>query len=73
MRFRSAKNVADEMEYCVKTFGVKEFNFMDDLFGINEKRVIEVCEEIKRRNLGARWVAFARTDTLTEPMLKAMK
>ncbi len=73
MRFRSAKNVADEMEYCVKTFGVKEFNFMDDLFGINEKRVIEVCEEIKKRNLDAKWVAFARTDTITEPMLKAMK
>ncbi|MEK6970148.1 MAG: radical SAM protein [archaeon] len=73
MRFRSPKNVADEMEYCVKTFGVKEFNFMDDLFGINEKRVIDVCAEITRRKLDARWVAFARTDTITEPMLRAMK
>ncbi len=73
MRYRPPQNVADEMEYCVKTFGVKEFNFMDDLFGINEKRVIDVCAEIKRRNLGVKWVAFARTDTVTEPMLKAMK
>lgn len=73
MRFRSPQNVADEMEYCINEFGVKEFNFMDDLFGINEKRVIEVCEEIAQRNLGAKWVAFARTDTVTEPMLRAMK
>ena len=48
VRFRSPKNVVDEMEECVKKYNLGEFNLHDELFTANEKWVIEVCKEILR-------------------------
>lgn len=72
VRFRTAKNVVDEIEECVRA-GYGEFNFHDDLFTASEKRVIEICDEIKRRKLKIGWACQARVDRVTEKMVRAMK
>ena len=70
-RARSAKNVVDEMEECAK-MGIKEFLIYDDTFTINKQRVLDICDEIIKRDLNIGWDIRARVDTVDEEMLKKM-
>jgi len=54
-RSRSPKNVVDELEHLHKTYGIKEFYWMDDAAGTFKKRLIEICDEIIDRKLDIRW------------------
>lgn len=72
IRLKSAKNVVDEMEYYIKRFGVKEIKFWDDLFTYDKKRVLDICDEIKKRGLDVTWFCASRVDTIDEVMLKNM-
>jgi len=71
-RARSAKNVVDEMEEC-KKIGIKEIFIYDDTFTINRQRVLDICSEIKKRNLKIYWDVRARVDTVDEELLSSMK
>jgi len=72
-RPRSPKNVVDEMEECVKKYGLTEFNFHDELFTTKKDRTIEICKEILKRKLNVSWICMARVDFIDEEMLKWMK
>lgn len=50
-RPRSAKNVVDEIELLYNQYGINHFNIMDDNFTLDKKRVIEICEQICKRNI----------------------
>jgi len=70
MRFRSATNVTDEMEQCANDFGIRWFQFVDDLFGINKTQAISLCKELKR--LDVEWGCQTRVDLVEDDMLEAM-
>jgi anaerobic magnesium-protoporphyrin IX monomethyl ester cyclase len=72
-RARSPKNVVDELEMCVKEFGIRELDFFDSSFTIRKQRVIDICEEINRRKLDIVWAARTRVDCITDDVLKAMR
>ncbi|MBS3075879.1 B12-binding domain-containing radical SAM protein, partial [Candidatus Pacearchaeota archaeon] len=72
---RSAKNIADELEFLNKKYKVKQFRIFDDNMTLDKKRTIDLCNEIIERKLDIRWdtpngVAFW---TLDEEVLKKMK
>lgn len=71
-RARSALNVVDEMEECVK-LGIREFLVYDDTFTIDRQRVIDVCDEIIRRKLNIGWDIRARVNTIDKDLLKKLK
>ncbi len=71
-RARSAENVVDEMEWLIEEFGAKQIAFGDDTFTLNKKRVIEICNEIKRRGLDVEWSCSSRVDTISYELLKKM-
>lgn len=71
-RYRSAENVVDEMEECVK-MGIHEFLVYDDTFTVNKKRVLAVCDEIIRRKLDVGWDIRSRVDTIDSEMLRALR
>src|SRR3989344_3778235 len=73
VRFRSIKNVVDEIEECINKYGLGEFNFHDELFTVNKKRTIEFCQEVKKRDLDIVWVCMCRVDYLDEETLREMK
>ncbi len=50
MRYRSATNIVDEIEYWYSK-GIKQFDFQDDNFTLLKKRVYEICDDIEARNL----------------------
>ncbi|MFQ3675167.1 MAG: radical SAM protein [Endomicrobiia bacterium] len=73
VRYRSAKNVVDEIQDAVERFGIYDFLFFDELFTSNRQRVIDICNEIIRRGLKIRWHCRSRADVLDEEMIKKMK
>jgi len=73
-RFRNVKDVIDEMEYLVKRKGFKSVYFDDDTFNIGKNRMLNICEEIRKRGLdGIQWAIMARPDLMDEEILKNMK
>lgn len=72
-RERSPKNVVDEMEYLHKRYGASQFTFYDDAFTVNQKRTIEICNEIHRRGLTVEWDCETRVDMITKELLETMK
>ncbi len=71
-RFRSPTNVVDEIEHLVKDLGIRYILFRDPVFSLRQDRVIEICNEIRRRGLVVRWKCETRVDCLDETTLRAM-
>src|SRR3989344_7843465 len=72
-RTRSARNVADEIEWLMKDYGVDEIYFDDDTFIVDKKRVYELCNEILRRKLKFTWLCMSRVSSVDPEILKKMK
>ena len=68
-RTRSAANIVDEMEYCARELGIKEFHFIDDIFNITVERVNEISHEIINRGLEVYWGYKAGCLAVDEEML----
>lgn len=73
IRFRSPQNVIEEIDFLVQRFGIRNIKIIDELFAINEKRVVGICDLIASRGYDLNIWAYARVDTITELMLKKMK
>lgn len=72
VRFRSAKNIVDEMEQVYdKCQGA--YSFVDDCFTVNKQRVVDLCQEIITRGLKTRWIATTRADVLDLEMATMLK
>ena len=54
-RARSPTNVVDEMEYLVKTMGIREIHMIDDIFNLHLRRAKDICDEIIHRELEVTW------------------
>ena len=72
-RARTAGNVADEIEYLVKKYKIKEIKFYDDLFTKDKERVMQICNEIIKRKLDISWSCSSRVNTVDFEMLKKMR
>ena len=71
--YRSAKNVADELEELVNKYGFNRIWFADDVFTINRERTIALCKEILDRGLEFKWSCLTRADRVDEELFKLMK
>jgi len=73
VRFRSVKNVIEEIKEVKRKFGVTSFCIDDDTFTINPKYVEELCDGLIKENLGISWWCQIRTENITESLIKKMK
>jgi len=71
-RFRSPNNVVREMEECYN-MGFKEVVFYDDIFTLNKKRVLKMCNLLKKLKLDLVWSIRSRIDTINKELLKKMR
>jgi anaerobic magnesium-protoporphyrin IX monomethyl ester cyclase len=69
-RFRSIYNVVAEIKHVIKTMGYRGFNFHDDTFCLNKKRVIDMAREFAKLDIV--WRCLSRADTVDEQVLNAM-
>jgi radical SAM superfamily enzyme YgiQ (UPF0313 family) len=51
IRFRTPRNIVDEIEYMHRTYGVTAIQFQDDTINVPLQRGIDICNEIIRRGL----------------------
>jgi len=74
-RPRSPKNVVDELEHVIKTYGIKQVDFADDNMTWDRQRMAEICDLIVERGLRFEWFTpnGVRADTLDEALLRKMK
>jgi len=72
IRYRSIKNVMQEIELCVQQ-GYKEIKFLDDTFAADYDRAMQIALEIRRRRLSITWFASACVNQVDRPLLQAFK
>lgn len=70
-RFRSAKNIMAEVISLKRKYGVSTIYFIDDTINVNHKRLIELCNMLKKE--GIIWKCNARLDLMTKELLHFMK
>lgn len=72
-RGRSAKNIVDEIEYYIEKYGVFEFHLEDLNPTVNEKRIIEFCNEILNRKIKISWKIVSGTKVESIKNLKTIE
>jgi len=72
VRFRSAKNIVDEMEEIAGEYGGK-FSFTDDAITLNRKIALELCREIINRKCDFHWLGMTRANCVDNELLEKMK
>jgi radical SAM superfamily enzyme YgiQ (UPF0313 family) len=64
VRLRSIGNIIDEIKLAMKKFGIKSVMFDDELVVVNEKRITELCAELKKLNIT--WFCQGRVNYATK-------
>jgi len=72
-RALSPARVMDVTDIVVGEFGATQVVFGDDNFAFSRKRVFDLCQAISERAYGIDWRCSVRADSLTQPMLAAMR
>jgi radical SAM superfamily enzyme YgiQ (UPF0313 family) len=74
VRFRSPKNVVDEIEYMIKKFPqMTEIFIHDDSFFVDNQRVIEICDEIIKRKVKLDFVCSGRVKPISKKMIEKLE
>lgn len=73
-RMRSPQNVVEEIDTLVQKYRVKNLKIADEMFVLNVKHVMEICDLIIERKYDLNIWAYARVDTVRrEGLLEKMK
>jgi radical SAM superfamily enzyme YgiQ (UPF0313 family) len=73
IRYRGIDKVLEDLDFLVNTYGVKNIKIIDEMFALNEARVVELCNRIIERGYDLNMWAYARVNTVTKKMLAKMK
>lgn len=72
-RARSPGNFVDEIELNLKQFNIRDFDIYDSTFTADRKRVIGICDEIRRRKLDVGFSVRSRVDVVDKEMIDSLK
>lgn len=72
-RFFSPQAVIKEIETLVERHGVRNIKFADEMFVLNKRHVLGICDEIIARKYDLNIWAYARVDTVKDGMLDRMR
>ncbi|MBI4383426.1 MAG: B12-binding domain-containing radical SAM protein [Nitrospinae bacterium] len=73
IRYRSPKDVVDEMEFITHKYKLRGIRIVDDEFTANNKWVMKFCDEMIRRKVKVSWSCNSRVDTVSEELIQKMK
>lgn len=72
-RFWSPERIAAEIDFLVNRYGVRNIKFADELFVLNSRHVLALCDLLIKRNYNLNIWAYARVDSIKEGMLEKLK
>lgn len=73
VRYRSPRNVIDEIKQIKKEHHTNYFYFEDDSFTVNKNFVKKICDLIIKEKLEITWSCETRADLVTEESVERMK
>ena len=71
-RTRSIENIMEEILYLYSE-GYKFINFVDDNFTVSKKRVIKLCQLIRKHKVDLDWMCEGRVNQVSGEMLREMQ
>jgi len=69
----SPESVINQIDILVNKYGIKNIKFADEIFVLNKKHVLGICDRIIERGYDLNIWAYARVDSWSEEVLKRMK
>ena len=72
-RMRSPEAVIQEIDLLHNTYGVKTYKIIDEMFVLNERHVLDICNLLIERDYGLNIWAYARIDTVKPKMLDKLR
>ena len=72
-RFWSPTRVVEEIDMLVNKYGVRNIKFADEMFVLNQRHVLGICDRIIERGYDLNIWAYARVDTVKDGMLDKLK
>jgi anaerobic magnesium-protoporphyrin IX monomethyl ester cyclase len=73
IRYRSPESVIQEIDELVTRYGVRNIKMADEMFILNERQVVGICDLIIERGYDLNIWAYARIDTVKDGMLAKLK
>jgi len=73
VRNRSIYNIIAEIREVKSAYQTTQFEFKDDSFTLNRKRMFDLCERIISEKLRINWSCSTRVNLLDEQLIKIMK
>jgi anaerobic magnesium-protoporphyrin IX monomethyl ester cyclase len=73
IRYRSPGKVVEEIDLLVNKYGVKNIKIIDEMFVLNERHVLNICDLIIERGYDLNIWAYARVNTVNEKLLRRLK
>jgi anaerobic magnesium-protoporphyrin IX monomethyl ester cyclase len=70
IQYRSGSSARRELHHLVERYQVGGFAIVDDNFIVNKRKVGDICDHIA--DLGLRWSALSRVDTVDAALLQRM-
>lgn len=71
VRYRSAKDVVDEMESLYLSCE-GDYLFQDDAITLNRDKIVGICKEMNKRKNKFRWAGYTRIDLVDDELLRIM-
>ncbi|HEV7369529.1 B12-binding domain-containing radical SAM protein [Arenibaculum sp.] len=72
-RMRSPEGVVAEIDLLYKTYGVRTYKIIDEMFVLNERHVGAICDLLIERDYDLNIWAYARVDTVKPHMLDRLR
>ncbi len=72
-RFNSTKRVMEEMKLLCDTYHIDALFFVEDNFFANRKRLLEVCDCMKREHIDLAWGGNSRVNNIDQKVLSAAR
>lgn len=71
-RYHSTRRVLNELEHLIRQ-GYDGFQFYDDVFTVNQRRIAELCHGIIDSGWKIQWMCYTRTNTVSADLLALMR
>lgn len=72
-RYWSPDTVLEQIDVLVNTYGVRNLKIADEMFVLNRKHVLGICDRIIERRYNLNIWAYTRVDTIKDGMLDKLK
>ena len=72
-RSNSADYTYEHIEYLRKRFGIRHLNIYDDLFTVNRKRILSLCQRLAAEPLGVQFNCAVRIGHTDDDLLRSLK